>query len=138
MTRPHHELKAWQHAMDLAREVYALTSGFPNDERYGLTSQLRRAAVSVPSNIAEGSARGGLREFIQFMYIARGSMSELDTQLRLADDFGFCDSGRALENVEALFALLGGLITAQRNRADSLQAAKLPTDRPRSGRLSPQ
>lgn len=122
--------------MELAREVYALSHRFPAEERFGLTAQVRRSVVRVPSNIAEGCARGSSREFLQFLYIARGSLSEVETQLRLAGDFGFCDCGDALQQVEALFALLGGLIKSQRNRTGALQAAKLPTDRPRSGRLA--
>ena len=136
MGRPHHDLKVWQQAMELARTIYDLTRGFPADERFGLIAQLRRAAVSVPSNIAEGCARGTKREFVQFLYIARGSLSELDTQLRLASDLGFCDAHEALLAVENLFAALAGLIRSQRVPTDSLQAAKLPTDRPRSGRLA--
>jgi len=136
MTRPHHDLKVWQQAMDLARLVYTISRDFPAGERFGLTSQVRRAAVSVPSNIAEGCARGSQRELVQFLYIARGSLSELETQLQLADDLGFCDSGAALQQVENIFATLGGLIKSQRSSTDSLQAAKLPTDRPRRGRLT--
>ena len=136
MTRPHHDLKVWQLAMDLARLVYSLTREFPVDERFGLTSQLRCAAVSVPSNVAEGCARGSKRELVQFLYIARASLSELDTQLQLADDLGFCKSSEALQKVDDLFTVLGGLIKSQRSQTDQLQAAKLPTDRPRSGRLT--
>lgn len=136
MARPHHDLKVWQQAMELARAVYMLSRDFPADERFGLTSQVRRAAVSVPSNIAEGYARGSQRELVQFLYIARGSLSELETQLQLADDLGFCDSKPALQQIENLFATLGGLIKSQRNSTGPSQAAKLPTDRPRSGRLA--
>jgi four helix bundle protein len=122
--------------MELAREVYALSHHFPAEERFGLSAQIRRSVVSVPSNIAEGCARGSPREFLQFLYVARGSLSEVETQLRLASDFGFCNCADALQQVENLFALLGGLIKSQRNRTGTLQAAKLPTDRPRSGRLA--
>jgi len=74
-------LKAWQEAMELVKEIYRVTRDFPKEEIYGLVSQMRRAAVSIPSNISEGAARGGDREFIQFLIIARGSLSELETQL---------------------------------------------------------
>jgi four helix bundle protein len=133
MARPHHGLMAWQEAMDIARTIYALTGGFPRDERFGLTAQLRRAAVSVPSNIAEGCARGSSREMLRFLHIARGSLSELDTQLRLASDFGFCDSGPALGKVENLFSRLAALIRASEIPHSLPRAAKPPADKPRSG-----
>ena len=75
--------------MGLAKRLYALTRAFPSDERFGLVSQIRRAAVSVPSNIAEGQARGGKKEFAQFLYIAKGSLAELDTQIELAKEIGY-------------------------------------------------
>jgi four helix bundle protein len=83
MQRKHKELRAWQASMRLVQEVYALTTSFPKEELFGLTSQMRRAAVSVPSNIAEGSARNGTKELIHFLSIATGSLAELDTQLEL-------------------------------------------------------
>lgn len=84
------ELKIWQKGMSLARSVYRLTAKFPGDERFGVTSQMRRAAVSVPSNIAEGQARQGTREFLQFLSHASGSLAELETQLSLSVDLGYC------------------------------------------------
>ena len=99
--------------MALAREVYRLTSNFPKDEVYGLTSQIRRAAVSVPSNIAEGAGRNGNKEFLKFLYIARGSLSELETQIILAKDIGYTtDNTKIIQDLDTLFALLGGLINA--------------------------
>ncbi|MGB2639026.1 MAG: four helix bundle protein, partial [Candidatus Acidiferrum sp.] len=84
--KPKHykDLLVWQKGMHLAKLVYKLTTRFPSEERYGLTSQMRRAAVSVPSNIAEGQARRGTNEFLQFLSIAEGSLAELDTQLSLS------------------------------------------------------
>ena len=82
--RNHHELRAWQETMTLVREVYQATGSFSASEQYGLTSQLRRAAVSVPSNIAEGAAPESTKEFAQFLIMARGSLSELETQLLIA------------------------------------------------------
>lgn len=83
------ELIVWQKAMDLAEEIYRLSKNFPKEEIYGLTSQIRRAAVSVPSNIAEGQARQGTAEFLNFLSIARGSLAEVDTQLLLAQRFQY-------------------------------------------------
>ena len=84
------DLLIWQKGMALAKQVYAMTRAFPGDERFGLTAQMRRAAVSVPSNIAEGQARRGRKEFVQFLSHAEGSLAELDTQLRLAVELGCC------------------------------------------------
>ncbi|MBR1647009.1 MAG: four helix bundle protein [Selenomonadaceae bacterium] len=75
------DLKSWQKAMDLTAEVYRLTKKLPKDELYGLTNQLRRAAVSIPSNIAEGNARFSTKEYLRFLSIARGSVAEVETQL---------------------------------------------------------
>jgi four helix bundle protein len=83
------ELEVWQKAMALAKQVYQMTANFPKEEMYGLTSQVRRAVVSIPSNIAEGSARAGTKEFLQFLSIARGSAAELETQLILASQLGY-------------------------------------------------
>ena len=73
----HKDLDVWKESMNLAREVYLLTQTFPKEERYGITSQIRRSAVSIPSNIAEGAARSSDKEYIQFLYISLGSLAEL-------------------------------------------------------------
>jgi four helix bundle protein len=116
--RTHHNLRAWKLGMQLVEDVYQLTKGFPLAEQYGLTSQMRRAAVSVPSNIAEGAARESVAEFIRFLIIARGSLSELETQCLLAQRLGF---SRSLEDlfgiIEQVFAQLGGLINSLKNRS---------------------
>ncbi|GHA67622.1 four helix bundle protein [Pontibacter akesuensis] len=83
------ELIIWKEAMELAKAVYEASSSFPANEKYGLTSQINRSAVSVPSNIAEGAGRGSDKEFNQFLNIALGSAFELETQLLLAQAFGF-------------------------------------------------
>jgi four helix bundle protein len=88
------DLIAWQKAMDLAEAIYQLTRDFPREEIYGLTSQLRRCAVSVPSNIAEGQGRTTPGEFKQFLGHARGSLLELETQLQLAKRLGYCSADR--------------------------------------------
>ena len=115
--RPHHDLRVWQEAMELVTKVYRVTAGFPMDERFGLTSQVRRASVSVPSNIAEGAARGSRKEFIHFLTISRGSLSELDTQLRIAMNLEYVtDIDSLVADVERLQAALGALIKSQRDR----------------------
>ncbi|WP_164126556.1 four helix bundle protein [Sphingobacterium luzhongxinii] len=81
--KSHEDLKVWQESMTLVEKVYALTASFPKEEVYGLTSQIRRSAVSVPSNIAEGAGRQSKAEWIRFLFIAQGSLSELDTQLKI-------------------------------------------------------
>jgi len=85
------QLQIWQKAITLTKLIYKLTDGFPDRERFGLTSQMRRAAVSVPSNIAEGQARHGTREFLQFLSHASGSLAELETQILLSEELGFCE-----------------------------------------------
>lgn len=85
------ELRIWQHGMDLATAIYAATRLFPREEQFGLTSQLRRCAVSVPSNIAEGHSRNQHGDFLRFLNIARGSLGEMKTQLWIANKEGFLD-----------------------------------------------
>ena len=91
MYKPHKKLKAWQLAMDIATDVYRISENFPTVEKFGLTSQIRRCAVSVPSNVAEGAGRNTKKEFRNFLHISQGSLSELDTQLELALRFKFID-----------------------------------------------
>ena len=113
MKRKHHNLKAWQEAMQLVKDVYAVTASFPKEESYGLTSQIRRAAVSIPSNIAEGAARTGTKEFLRFLSISRGSLSELETQIILAKELNFMKSNKELlEKINGVFGLLGGLMNS--------------------------
>lgn len=89
MDKPHKRLRCWQLGMDIVMDIYKSTKRFPPEEKYGLISQMRRSAVSVPSNIAEGSARNSKKEFINFLYISSGSLSELDTQIEVAKRLGF-------------------------------------------------
>jgi four helix bundle protein len=86
------DLKVWQIAMELVTDIYKLTSTFPSDERFGLTAQIRRAAVSVPSNIAEGQGRKTPRAFANHVLIAHGSLLELETQLEIAQRLGMAPS----------------------------------------------
>lgn len=83
-TRSHRDLVVWQRSLDFVESIYRITNNFPPDERFGLTSQLRRAAVSIPSNISEGAARASAKEFAQFVSIALGSATEVETQLEIA------------------------------------------------------
>ena len=87
--KTHKDLDVWKESLELARLVYLMTSKFPKEELYGITQQIRRSAVSIPSNIAEGAARNSQKEFIQFLHIALGSLAELETQLLLSEKLGF-------------------------------------------------
>jgi four helix bundle protein len=89
--RPHEQLDVWREAMTLVETAYTLSARFPDAERFGLTAQMRRAAISIPSNIAEGAARRSTAEYLRFLSIARGSLSELDTQIRIAQRLGWLD-----------------------------------------------
>jgi len=113
-SRKHHDLRVWQGAMDLVEEIYKITALFPKDELYALTNQMRRAAVSVPSNIAEGAARNGSKEFLYFLSIARGSLSELETQLQIAVRLGYMKKESFPSNIDTIFGLLGGLMKSIR------------------------
>ncbi len=132
----HHDLEVWQEAIELVSHVYRATSDFPREEVFGLTSQMRRAAVSVPCNIAEGAARGTDKDFLRFLMMARGSLVELDTQLRIAHQLGFLPVGRgapAARSLERVFALLSGLVTTLRDcgtRASSVSRLSSPQPAP--------
>jgi four helix bundle protein len=106
------DLLVWQKGVALAKMIYKLTSEFPSEEKFGLISQMRRAAVSVPSNIAEGQARHTTGEFVLFISHAEGSLAELDTQLVLAVELGFLKTGQAApcaSSIEELRRMLNGL-----------------------------
>lgn len=106
------DLNVWQKGIELAKLIYTLTARFPSEEKFGLVSQMRRAAVSIPSNIAEGQARHTTGEFIQFISHAEGSVAELNTQLILAIELGFSSSEPAEpagELIEHLRRMLNGL-----------------------------
>ena len=107
----HKDLEVWKKSMDLVSNIYKITESFPNKELYGLTNQIRRAAVSVPSNIAEGAARSSKKEFIQFLYIALGSLSELETQIIIANRLEYLNNlDTSLENLKFVQKLINGLI----------------------------
>ena len=118
------ELVAWQKAIELVRLVYASTKRWPREETYGLTAQIRRAAVSVASNIAEGQGRGPTREFQHHLRISYGSLMELETQAIIARDLGYLDAARYRDITDAtgnVGRLLNGLMT-------SLAVGRLTTD----------
>ena len=94
--RPHYKLDAWKTSMELVKLIYAWSASFPDSEKFGLSSQVRRAAVSIPSNIAEGAARTGNKEFAHFLSIARGSLSELETQYLIAVELEFSPKSKEL------------------------------------------
>src|SRR5450759_2378684 len=106
----HKDLEVWKESMLLAKEAYLLTKSFPKEELYGITSQIRRASVSVPSNIAEGAARSSDKEFIQFLYISLGSLSELETQLLLSRDLEFTGPLTIFPKIELIKMKILGLI----------------------------
>ncbi len=94
----HKDLEVYKLSLDLVEDIYKITKSFPSSENFGLTSQLRRAAVSVPSNISEGSSRGSTKDFIRFLNIASGSLAEIETQLVIAERIGYITFAEALQN----------------------------------------
>lgn len=99
--------------MTLVELAYACSATFPDTERYGLTAQIRRSAVSVPSNIAEGAARRSTPEYLRFLSISRGSLSELDTQLQIAARLGYTNiSNEVREHIDSVFSMLTGLMNS--------------------------
>jgi len=118
MSDSYRDLIAWQKAKRVALDVYRFTRRFPKDEVYGLSSQMRRAAVSVPSNIAEGKGRYSQKEFVQFLFHARGSLLELQTQISIARDLDYLDS-IAFKNLESQTEELGRILNGLLNRFQS-------------------
>ncbi len=117
--RTYRDLDVWKKARVLVKEVYLLTRKFPKDEVYGLMSQMRRCAVSIPSNIAEGYGRQFKKETIQFLHIARGSLFELETQLFIASDLSYIDEEcleKLLMQLDDCKKLLNGLIKYFENK----------------------
>ena len=95
MIESYRDLMVWQKAMDIVADIYAITANFPREEIYGLTSQIRRSAISLPSNIAEGHAKGGRKEYAHFVGIAMGSLAELETQMLIAQRLKMLDDKQA-------------------------------------------
>lgn len=112
-------LDAWKSSRELVKQVYLLTNNFPKEELYSLTSQMRRASISVPSNIAEGVARNYKKETIQFLYISKGSLYELETQMYLAFDISYINEKQLssiLDQIDTCKKLVAGFINYYRNK----------------------
>ena len=121
MKRAHKNLDAWKEGVALATYVYRITEEFPKSEVYGLTSQMRRASISVPGNIAEGAARFSPKEFSQFLNIAGGSLSELDTQMEITLNLGYISDPQKKDfdlKIDSISAKLAGLINSVRRRVE--------------------
>ena len=119
--KSYRDLVAWQRARELVKETYLLTAEFPVGERFGLVSQMDRAAVSIPSNIAEGYGRATTQDYLHFLRIARGSAYELETQLVLAEDLGLCGreaSSKVAATLQEVIRLLQGLVAALERRTE--------------------
>jgi four helix bundle protein len=116
VVKTHRDLDVWKNGIELVKKIYILTKDFPKEEIYTLTSQIRRSAISIPSNIAEGAARNSKKEFIQFLYIALGSAAELETQLIVAKELGYIKDLNIFNDFEKLKIQLIGLIKYLKNR----------------------
>ena len=117
--KSHNDLIVWRKAIELAVEVHRVTTRFPRHELFGLASQLRRAAISIPSNVAEGAARRTTRDLVAFLHVARGSLAEVETQLLLAQQVGYVDESARdalMVHIDEVGRLLNGLISALKVR----------------------
>ncbi len=117
--RPHERLLVWKKGIELVKAIYTETATFPREELYSLTNQMRRAAISVPSNVAEGAARWSNNEKIHFFRIARSSLSELETQIKISRVLGYFSQKSAetlFETTNEVGRLLSGLISSRENR----------------------
>jgi four helix bundle protein len=118
--KDYRELIVWQKAMDFVEAVYRTTSRFPKEELYGLTIQMRRAAVSIPSNIAEGQARSTTNDFLRFLAIAYGSLKEIETQILIAERLGYINdrqSGTHVQSTTEIARLISGLAKSLKKRS---------------------
>ncbi|HOM41740.1 MAG TPA: four helix bundle protein [Bacteroidales bacterium] len=110
------ELEVWKRSMDLVEIIYKITQQFPQSEMYGMVSQLKRASVSVPSNIAEGASRQSTKEFIQFLNLANGSLSEIETLLELAIRLNYLENNNLQPHINHIRSMIFGLIKALRKK----------------------
>lgn len=114
--KTHKDLDVWKSSIDLVEAIYAMTQKYPKEEMYGLTNQIRRSAVSIPSNIAEGAARNSNKEYIQFLYTSLGSLSELETQLIIAQKLNYPIQTNIFEELERIRKMLIKLIQYQKTK----------------------
>ena len=110
--RPHKKLEVWKKAIEFVTKIYKITESFPDNEKYVLVPQIRRSAISIPSNIAEGAGRASKKEFVQFLSIAQGSTSELETQLIISNNLGFLKKENLylLDELDEISRMIIGLI----------------------------
>lgn len=121
LEKPHKKLDVWRMSMDLVTEVYKVTDKFPKEDKFSLADQIHRSAISIPSNIAEGAARNTKKEFVNFLHITQGSLSELDTQIELANRFKYIkeEIWKDLDiTMERIDKMLTGLIRSQKSPND--------------------
>lgn len=122
MSGDYKDLRVWHDSMELVRSIYQVSRQFPKEELFGLVSQIRRSAVSVPSNIAEGKGRYSQKELIQFLYRARGSLLELETQVLIAEDLAYIDAGTSrslISQILDLRRMLNGLVNSFQRTASA-------------------
>lgn len=118
-TKTHRDLEIWKRGIDLVTKIYKLTKKFPEEELYGLTSQMRRAAISYPSNISEGAARDSINDYIRFLYISMGSLSELETQIIISEKLGYVKNSKdILEDIEIITRKTYNLIKYLKSKKD--------------------
>jgi four helix bundle protein len=111
--KTHKDLDVWRDSISLVTDIYSITKDFPKEEIYGITSQIRRSAISIPSNIAEGAGRNHVKENIQFLYVSLGSLSELETQIIISHNLGFIDKNIAEDiysKIKLITSQISGLI----------------------------
>lgn len=114
------DLLVWRKAISLVKRIYQLTQSFPDTEKFGLISQMRRAAISIPSNIAEGQARHTRKEFVQFLSHSEGSVAELETQVILSVELGYCNSAD-IQEITSLTTELSKMLDSLRRKLEAIQ-----------------
>lgn len=130
------DLEVWQKSRKIVSRIYRLTKTFPADETYGLSRQLRRAAISIPSNIAEGKSRRATKDYKRFLDIAYGSLAEVETQLFIACDLGFVTEKKVdglLQDYAEIGRMLNGLINSLNHRINKLPESRTPNPEPKGG-----
>ncbi|HEY0997939.1 MAG TPA: four helix bundle protein [Gemmatimonadaceae bacterium] len=125
MIRSYRDLAVWRRAVNACIVVYRMTSNFPPEERFGITSQLRRAAVSIPSNIAEGHERNGRKEFLAHVHVARGELAEVETQLTIARALGYAGEAQ-LASVMDEYSRIGRMLTRLAQRLRPVPKSRVP------------